>query len=123
MTERHLRVGVDLEPVARFATADPRLFTEAELTQTGAQAEPGEARAGRWCAKEAAVKALSSRRLLSPRDVEVLCDPSGRPHARVLADGFADVEFDVSISHSAGFAMAVAIALVAAEDPSRGVAR
>ena len=123
MSERTVSVGVDLEPVARFATADERLFTDAELAQTGAHSDPDEARAGRWCAKEAAVKALSSRRLLSPRDVEVLCDPSGRPHARVLADGFADVELDVSISHSEGFAMAVAVALLAVEGPAAGGVR
>src|SRR4051812_46635414 len=77
-------VGLDIEMVGRFRTPDPRLFTAAELALCAASANPIETRAGRWCAKEAVVKAISRYVMLSPREVEILGDPSGRPVVHLL---------------------------------------
>lgn len=108
-----LGVGVDIEMVERFETADPRLFTEAELALCAASAKPAESRAGRWCAKEAVVKAVARYVLLSPREVEVLTDPGGRPIVRLLRPQLEHLRCDVSITHASGIAAAVAAAWVA----------
>lgn len=105
-----LGVGVDIETVGRFDSPDPRLFTEAELAFCAASANPAESRAGRWCAKEAVVKAVARHVLLSPREVEVIADPAGRPVIRLLRSGLENLRCDVSITHGGGVAAAVAAA-------------
>jgi phosphopantetheine--protein transferase-like protein len=104
---KDLGVGVDIEMVARFTTPDPRLFTEAELALCAASSYPAESRAGRWCAKEAVVKAVARYVLLSPREVEILADPDGRPVVRFLRSGLWHIRCDVSITHGGGIAAAV----------------
>lgn len=103
-------VGVDIELVSRFDEPDPRLFTSAELALCAAAADPAESRAGRWCAKEAVVKAVARFALLSPREVEVVAGPAGRPEVRLLRDPPVLVHCDVSITHGGGIAAAVAAA-------------
>jgi holo-[acyl-carrier protein] synthase len=95
-------VGVDIEAVERFATVSERLFTQGELSHAGGRLD---SRAGIWCAKEAVVKAVSKWKQLSLRQVEITYD-GDRPTARV--EGF---EVDVSISHTADYAVAFAIAV------------
>lgn len=108
MAERIVGVGVDVEPIARFAEADPRLFHATELAHCARQGDPARARAGTWCAKEAAVKALAGWRTVGLRQVVVSRDAAGAPQVAVLvADAPA---LQVSISYAAGLATAVAIA-------------
>lgn len=101
-------VGVDAEEIARWHEPDLRLFTPAERAHCGTSAERF---AGRWCAKEAVVKALGPFVAASVRDVEVLAEPSGRPVVR-LADRLAaaGVVVAVSITHTRSVAVAVAVA-------------
>ena len=80
-------VGIDIEAISRFRQPAMRLFRPTEIDFCSSQQDPAEAFAGRWCAKEAVVKAISGRRVLSIRDVEIL-----------------------SISHAADVAIAIAIA-------------
>jgi fatty acid synthase subunit beta len=127
-------LGVDVEPVATFSEWASkgdflaRNFTEAELKHCLAQPSPADSLAGRWAAKEAVVKAMQSaaghshtRALFvgagAPlRDIEVLPSPGGAPvvqlHGHVnevfRAIGLSRVK--VSISHSAGVAVANALA-------------
>ena len=118
MPDPVVRVGVDVEPVARFETGVEALFTQREFAETQSRANPAEGRAGRWCAKEAVVKAVSGALLLSPREVEVVTGDGGRPRVilpRRAAGHVADL--DVSITHSSGFAMAVAVASLAGTPP------
>ena len=95
-------VGVDIESVARFEQANPRLFTSAEIEHSGGRAQ---SLAGIWCAKEAVVKAVCRWQEIHVRNVEVGHD-GDRPV--VVIPGF---EIDVSISHTDDYAVAVAIAL------------
>ena len=106
-------IGVDVEAVERFAEPDPRLLTSDELAYCAAQDAPAESRAGRWCAKEAVVKACAKHLQLSPREVEILVEPCGRPIV-ALPERAAMVGLvsEVSISHAAGVAIAVAIAAI-----------
>lgn len=108
MADRIVGIGVDVEPVARFDRADQRLFHEAELAYCRGQSDPASARAGTWCAKEAAVKALAGWRAVGLREVAVARDAVGAPHLSVLLPDAPTVQ--VSISYAAGLATAVAIA-------------
>jgi phosphopantetheine--protein transferase-like protein len=103
--------------VTRFETPDKRIFTAAELELCAASANPSESLAGRWCAKEAVVKAMSRHILLSPREVEVLADSAGRPLVRFLRSELEHIRCDVSITHGGGIAAAIAAAW---QGPSRG---
>ncbi len=105
-----LGVGVDVELVGRFTDPDPRLFTENELALCEAAGNPAESRAGRWCAKEAVVKAVARHVLLSPRDVEILADEAGRPVVHWLRPQLDHVRCDVSITHGGEIAAAIAAA-------------
>ena len=53
-------MGVDIEATERWRAPDLRLFTDDELTSCSGRANPAEAFAGTWCAKEAVVKAVYS---------------------------------------------------------------
>jgi holo-[acyl-carrier protein] synthase len=110
-------VGVDAEDISRWADPDLRLFTPAEQAHCVA-AGSGRARAerfaGRWCAKEAVVKAVAA--FTGPvvptlRDVEVVPDAAGRPLVQ-LSDRLAAAALDVavSITHTPSMAIAVAVA-------------
>ena len=107
-----IETGVDLTRIDRLAALSAnarflrRVFTPSELDDT----RPAHL-AGLFAAKEAVFKALGK----SPRwqAITIVRAPSGRP--RVLLD--VDLRepglraIDVSISHEAGFAIAVAIAV------------
>ena len=104
-------LGVDIEAVDRFMDPDDRLFTSEELSYCDAQADPAESRAGHWCAKEAVSKACAKYLQLTLREIELRAEPSGRPIVllpeRALAIGLAA---EVSIAHTGGTAIAVALA-------------
>ncbi len=106
-------VGVDLELIDRFVAPPLAAYTRTEIAQCRAQAEPAESFAGRWCAKEAVIKAVSKWARLSLRDVEVLADATGRPRAEIvgrLGAGRPVLRIEVSIAHGAGLAIAIATA-------------
>jgi phosphopantetheine--protein transferase-like protein len=106
-------VGVDVESVSRFAEPDPRLFTTDELAHCALQPNPAESRAGRWCAKEAVSKGCAKYVQLSLREIEIRSEASGRPTVRLPARAVAlGLVADVSIAHSSGLAVAVAVVVV-----------
>ena len=108
-------IGIDVCPVARFATAAEnerllaRLFTASERDTSMNRM------AGRFAAKEALAKALGAPGGLSWHDVEVRKDEWGKPFfdyhgtiaARIAALGIATVH--LSITHDAGIAAAVVV--------------
>lgn len=114
-------LGCDLVEVRRVARVmeNPRflerVFTEGEreaIAHKGASTA-----AGLWAAKEAVSKALGTGFVgFALRDIEILTDEDGAPHAylrggaqaRLAALGALSIW--VSISHDSGFAMAVAAA-------------
>lgn len=115
--------GIDVVDVPRFAaslarrpTLAERLFTDLERRQAAGIASR---LAGRFAAKEAAMKALGVG-LGSVRfaDLEVVRAESGAPalrlggaaHARAAALGWS--EWSLSLSHSDQVAVAVVVALV-----------
>ena len=108
-------IGIDVCPVARFATAAARegllerLFTPAERDSSMNRM------AGRFAAKEAFAKALGAPSGLVWTDVEVRKDDLGKPYfscegtvaARLAELGIATVH--LSITHDAGIAAAVVV--------------
>ncbi|MDP9073153.1 MAG: holo-ACP synthase [Actinomycetota bacterium] len=116
-------MGVDVvtvERVARLATESPdilaTIFTDREL----ALCDHGrriERLAGRLAAKEALLKAFGTGLLsdIELADIEIDTSPCGRPVARLYraaaarANSQGMVDVDVSISHTAGLAIAQAI--------------
>eukprot|EP00741_Cyanophora_paradoxa_P008488 tig00001335_g8213.t1 len=124
-------VGVDVEPIATFQDASEtmleRNFTAAELEHCEASSDAPSRLAGKWAAKEAVAKALSSsapdsaaarlRGSAAPlNEIEILPSPSGAPqvrlhgYAREVAAAAGVAEVVVSISHAGDYAVAHAVA-------------
>jgi holo-[acyl-carrier protein] synthase len=124
-------VGVDLAEVprlARLATQPAGLsgvLTERELEYCQSQRHPAEHLAARFAAKEAVLKALGTGLSEGIRwtDVEILKARGGRPlvtlhgSAESLADRRQLRRIDVSLSHTAQFAVAFAVAVWSTPPP------
>ena len=125
-------LGLDLTPVPRVAAVLDRfgerflsrVFVEGEIDRR--RRHPGafaEHVAGRFAAKEAAMKALGTGwRGVAFREIAVRRDPRGKPRlefsgrALARAKALGVVESEVSITHTADLAAAV-VALVTAPSP------
>lgn len=116
-----VQVGVDTESVHRWRkeleglAAGPRrgLFTEREHAYCASFADPAPHYAARWCAKEAVLKALSSRCVLDPREIEIERDAQGAPVVRIPPDRVPGPQptIRLSVSHSQETAVAFAVAI------------
>ena len=114
---------VDLERIARMLEdkgehAMGRLFTADERAYLATRPDPTGHAAARIAAKEAvykAMQALSGARAIGWREIEVTRDAEGRPAiclhglAARLADQAGGVRIQVSLTHSAVSAGAVAV--------------
>jgi len=105
-------VGVDVEEIERWTSPDLRVFTAAERAYCLGPGRSAERFAGRWCAKEAVVKAVAPFVAGSLRDVEILADVTGRPLVH-LSPRLVHLGLDVtvSITHSTTMAVAIAVAV------------
>ena len=123
-------VGIDAIEIERIAGTLARhgerfvekVYTEAERDLAAGRGHPTEGRAeflaGRFAAKEAVLKVLGTGWAmgLGFQDVEILRDPSGRPHvvlhgpAADLAKSLGFGRILVSITHTRRTALAVAAA-------------
>ena len=112
-------VGVDLLEIARLERAleryprlAERVFTDAELDYANHRGRPARHLAARFCAKEAAVKALGTGPL-GLRQVEVVAGTPPRLElsgAAATAASERGVELEVSLSHEREMAVAVVVA-------------
>jgi holo-[acyl-carrier protein] synthase len=118
-------IGLDLIEVDRIRDVylrhrdrfTHRILTEAERAYVLRYKDPGERLAGRWAAKEAALKALGTGlgNGIGWRDVEIHRSASGKPElvlhgrARALAAELGATVFHVTITHGNGLAMAQVI--------------
>ncbi len=106
-------IGIDIVEVARMRDARThasfmeRTFTEIERTYCDTFAAADERYAGTFAAKEAVRKATGELER-SFLDVEVRRNDQGKPE--IWNDGARRDDIQISISHSAGVAVAVAIA-------------
>ena len=117
--------GLDVAEIDRIEAAIKRhgasfierVFTAAEAAYCQRYASPYERYAGRFAAKEAAMKALGTgwSRGVRWRDVEVVREPSGKPTvelrgaSREIADGLGVKHIVLTITHSGNLAIAQVI--------------
>jgi len=119
-----IRVGCDLVSVAEVGRSIElfgqrylrRVYTEAELAACTGPTRVHRL-AARFAAKEATAKVLGELDGPLPwHTIEVRADPSGRPelalsgHAAALATAQRLADFDLSLSHEGGLAMAMVVA-------------
>jgi phosphopantetheine--protein transferase-like protein len=106
-------VGLDVEAVASLPPLGDAFyaahFTPRELERAGQAADAREHLAGIWAAKEAARKAVPDLMSRPVTDLEVGHDADGRPSLSNPAS--VRVRLHVSISHAAGLATAIVIAV------------
>lgn len=115
-------VGIDCEDIGRWAglskdtVGDSRysLFSVQEHDYCSSGAVPAQHYAGRWCLKEATVKALAGGVSITTRDVEIEHVPHGNPRISLkIKLGIPNsLSLMASISHSETTAAAVVIAQV-----------
>lgn len=135
--EGRLRTGVDLVAVERverlverYARAAETLFTPRELEYCNARRSRYDHMAARFAAKEAVLKAFGTGKSGRMRwtEIEILTDPdSGRPAVRLegavasFARRHGLKEIDVSLSHTGGIALALAVSVW--EEPYSGASQ
>lgn len=112
-----MKIGIDIEEISRFENktleADKpfleRVYTEGELQYSFLNSNPAKHLCGRFCAKEALIKAMSDRKI-SLNKIEVLNDENGKPHIKLLNCDI-QIEAEVSISHCKSYACATVLLL------------
>ncbi|TDH65379.1 hypothetical protein CCR75_002038 [Bremia lactucae] len=133
LLSKNMGMGVDVEPVATFKNLNGREdfirrnFTDKEMAYCYSSPYPAASFAGRWAAKEAVIKAISSSAPTEPnlwkgagaplREIEIYMTASGAPS--VLLSGYPLQVYNrlglsklsVSMSHSGDFAVSQAVAL------------
>ncbi len=96
-----------------------RVFTAAEQAYANANKDSVEKLAGRFAAKEAILKLMGTgwRGKIAWTDIEIVNNAAGQPEVTLdgevkkLADGLKIKHISVSITHTANFAIASAVAL------------
>jgi len=121
--------GIDLVDFPRIAEMVERhgerfvnrVFTPAEQQYARASRNTVEKYAGRFAAKEAVLKLLGTgwRGKIAWTDIEVTNNPAGQPEitlsgeVKAIADRMRIKQISLSITHTANFAIASAVALIA----------
>jgi len=102
-----------------------RIFTAAEQAYAEANKNKIEKLAGRFAAKEAILKLIGTgwRGKIAWTDIEIINNSSGQPEVTLVgevkkkADKLGIKHISVSITHTANFAIASAVALAKKEQP------
>jgi len=119
--------GIDLVDFPRIAEMAKqhghrfldRIFTASEQAYADANKNRIEKLAGRFAAKEAVLKLMGTgwRGKIAWTDIEVVNNPTGQPQVKLagevkkIADKLGIKRISVSITHTANFAIASAVAL------------
>ena len=119
-----LGLGVDLCEIARMEralgrhpTMRVRVFTPEEIAYCDSKARPAESYAGRFAAREAAIKALGGYRGKRWQDISVTRAPSGAPairlegNAKARADSLGISRVLITFTHEKTNAVAFAVAV------------
>jgi len=100
-----------------------RVYTDAEIQYCNNRKQKTESFTGRWCAKEAILKAIGTGwiRGISWRDMEIRNQPSGQPVVAVtggvkqVCEDLGIGQILITISHCRNYATATAIAVAREE--------
>jgi holo-[acyl-carrier protein] synthase len=117
-------LGVDIceiarmeRALARHPTLRARVFTPEEIAYCDTKARPAESFAGRFAAREAAIKALGGYRGRRWQDISVARHPSGAPtivlagNAKDRADELGITRILITFTHERTSAVAMAVAV------------
>ena len=112
-------IGIDIEKIKRFDNKDnskdenflKKIFTQKELDYCFSKNNASAHLAGRYAAKEAVIKALSSNyeKKLVYNEIEIINNLSGIPEIVILRPKLNDLKIKISISHDKDNAIAMAI--------------
>lgn len=110
-------IGVDIENVERFTDKTlekdeqflKAIFTEAELQYCFSNGKTAQHLCGKFCAKEAFIKAISSSNLnFKLNEIEILNEINGKPYFN-LSSKYHNIDCKLSISHTSKNAIAYVI--------------
>jgi holo-[acyl-carrier protein] synthase len=101
-----------------------RIFTAAEQGYANSNRDTVEKLAGRFAAKEAILKLMGTgwRGKIAWTDIEVVNSPAGQPQVNItgevkkVAENLGIEHISVSITHTANFAIASAVALTQSDE-------
>lgn len=111
-----MAIGVDIEDIDRFVDKSQefldRIFTKSEQEYCLSKPNPEKHFAVRFCAKEAAIKALTSLNIKHPqlKEIEIYHNENGVPQVRLLNKIDNKLTFEVSLSHDKSKAIAFIVA-------------
>ncbi len=105
-------IGVDIEKIERFKSVKEallkRIFTEGELAFCLKTSNRAQHLTARFCAKEAAFKALPFKEIAFKK-MEVICDTTGKPSLIIHDDRAKGLDIKLSLSHTLDTAVAFVI--------------
>ena len=109
-----ISTGTDIESVSRFENKTletdrdflDRIFTSPELDYCFSSSKPAQRLCARFCAKEAAVKALTAFGITDVyySDIEITKEPSGMPVIKIKKH--PEISAKVTLSHTKDYASA-----------------
>lgn len=110
-------IGIDIEEINRFVKYNKddyfviNYFSKEEIEYCYSQSKPYMHLAGKFCAKEAFIKSISSEDFhkLDFKDIKVINDKNGKP--QIVCDKLPQYSFKVSISHSKDTATAIVMSI------------
>ena len=111
-----MAIGVDIEDINRFKDKSEefieRVFTPIEIEYCSKFSKPESHYAARFCAKEAAIKALTALNItgIVLSDVEVYHNENMCPQIRIIKNLDKNVDFELSLSHDRTKAIAFVVA-------------
>lgn len=110
----NISIGIDIEEIKRFENKSiendsnflKKIFTDKELDYCYKSKNYASHLCARYCAKEAAVKALSDLKIndVYYSDIEILNLGNGMPYIKI--EKYPDLEIKISMSHCKSYATA-----------------
>ena len=106
-------IGIDIEDICRFENKSSaflnKVYTQTELDYCLSKKNPAPHLAARFCAKEAAIKALYGIGISKVyfKDIEIFHSQNGHPKIRFLTELAKNIEANVSLSHDKTKAIAI----------------
>jgi holo-[acyl-carrier protein] synthase len=112
-----LLVGTDIESIERFQKLMHKkkvlrnIFFDSEYNYAFNKSNPVQTLTGIWCAKEAVIKSFSQIKLLTTKEVEIICNTNQAPEVIINSSIEKSLNYDlvISISHTKDFATAIAL--------------
>ena len=116
-----MNVGIDIEEIKRFREKPfpknisfyKKIFTDLEIEYCNKKHDPYIHFMGKFTAKEAVIKAVSSVMKLTISQIEIINNGDGSPQVSILGQDGKNLSqsIKISISHTNDHAAAVAIAI------------